>query len=118
MQLMLKALREEKHMSQSELAAAIGTTMRKVSSWETMEVRIPLMEAARIADVLDCTLDELAGREYHPTGSFADPRQAELNRCWQRLDTERQDRLIGTAQDMEAAKRVKADPHVSRSEAV
>lgn len=105
MQLMLRTMREARGLTQKELAEAIGSTLRKVSSWENSEVRIPLLDAARIADVFDCTLDELAGRTSRNSSAYPDPRQAELNRCWESLDQERQDRLIGTAHDMEAAKR-------------
>lgn len=104
MQLRLKEFRKKRGMNQSELAEAIGTTMRVVSSWERLETPIPLVDAAKIADLFDCTLDELAGRDFVATAPYADPRQAELNRCWARLDTERQNRLVGTAIDMEAAK--------------
>lgn len=105
MQLRLKSMREARRMTQKELADAIGSTLRKVSSWENGEVRIPLADAARIADVFDCSLDELAGRDRQTTGRYSDPRQAELNRCWESLDPERQDRIIADAQDMELAKR-------------
>ena len=97
MQLMLKTMREMRHMSQGELAAAIGSTLRKVSSWETLEVRIPLMEAAKIADVFDCTLDELAGREFRSEAPYADPRQAELNRCWAEADDANRDTILSVA---------------------
>lgn len=106
MHLRLKAMREDRDMTQKELADAIGATLRKVSSWESLEVRIPLADAAKIADVFDCSLDELAGRDARFVGDYSDPRQAELNRCWESLDRERQDRLVGTAHDMEAAKKV------------
>ena len=104
MQLRLKELRKKRGLNQSELAEAIGTTMRVVSSWERLETPIPLVDAAKIADFFDCTLDELAGRDFVATAPFADPRQADLNRCWAHLDDERKDRLVQTAIDMEAAK--------------
>lgn len=52
------------------------------------------------------SLDELAGRKF-PSAAVppVDDREAELVRTWRGLDSERQGRLIGTAHDMEIAKR-------------
>ena len=49
------------------------------------------------------TLNELVGMET-ATHEYSDPRQDELNRCWESLDPERQDRILADAHDMEAAK--------------
>jgi transcriptional regulator with XRE-family HTH domain len=78
------------------------------TNYEQGKRELTLERAWFFADLLDVTLDELAGRDFHPApgADFADPRQTELNRCWERLDPERQDRLISTAHDMEAAKGV------------
>ena len=81
MNLQLAALRESNHRTQTELAAKVGATLRKVSAWERGETPIRLEDAAMIADVFGCTLDELAGREWSPS-EYSDPRQAELNKCW------------------------------------
>ena len=64
MELRIAALREAKHMTQTDLAKQIGSTLRKVSSWERGETPIRLEDAALIADVFECTLDELAGRQW------------------------------------------------------
>ncbi|MBQ9316800.1 MAG: helix-turn-helix transcriptional regulator [Atopobiaceae bacterium] len=105
MGLQLKAIRRSHKMTQKELAALIGQTDRVVGAWERGESALPIDEAARIADVFDVSLDELAGRDWHAGHEYADPRQSELNRCWESLDTERQNRVIADAQDMEIAKR-------------
>lgn len=59
-------------MTQTDLANAIGTTMRVMSAWERGETSLPFEDACRIADVLECRLDELAGREWRGEG-FGDP---------------------------------------------
>ena len=63
------------------------------------------------------SLDELAGRPFDARVSFSDPRQEELNRSFEALDPERQDRLVSTAHDMEAA-RHKGDAAIRPEEAV
>ena len=62
-----------------------------------------LSQAYDVALALGCTLNDLVGMD---TGvrQYSDPRQVELNRCWESLDSERQDRIIASAQDMEIAK--------------
>lgn len=98
MRLMLKEMRESRGITQKELANKIGSTLRKISSWETDEVRIPLLDAARIADVFHCSLDELAGRDFSSSDTYADPRQAELNECWQEADEAQRSIILGVAQ--------------------
>lgn len=66
MELQLRKLRRSKHLTQEELGLKIGQTARVLGAWEREETALPIDDAARIADVLECTLDELAGREFHP----------------------------------------------------
>ena len=102
----IKLMRERAGLSQQQVADILGIKKARYGDWERETTMINLREAVRLADLFHCTLDELAGREWHPSIPYADSRQAELNRCWESLDRERQDRLIGTAHDMEAAKKV------------
>lgn len=64
MELQLRRLRKRNDLTQDQLAMRINSTLRKISSWERGETQIPLSDAAKIADVLECSLDELAGRQW------------------------------------------------------
>lgn len=68
MELQLRRLRRSERMTQEELGAKVGQSARVIGSWERGESAMPIDDAARIADVLECSLDELAGREFHPVG--------------------------------------------------
>jgi transcriptional regulator with XRE-family HTH domain len=58
----LKRLREAKGLTQEALAERAGVSLGAVRQWEQSK-RTPLLDAAaRVADVLEVTLDELAGR--------------------------------------------------------
>jgi transcriptional regulator with XRE-family HTH domain len=58
----LKRLREAAGLSQAALAKAAGVPVGTLRGWEYAR-RTPLLDAAaRVADALGCTLDELAGR--------------------------------------------------------
>jgi transcriptional regulator with XRE-family HTH domain len=61
----LKRLREAAGLSQPELSRRAGIPLGTLRGWEYGR-RTPLLDAAaRLADALNITLDELAGREAH-----------------------------------------------------
>lgn len=55
----LKKLREEKGLSQTELAELLGVDQSSVCLWERGKTFPRNKTAVRLADVLGCTLDEL-----------------------------------------------------------
>lgn len=59
----LRQKRRAKRLTQEELAEAIGTAQQVVSSWEKEQRWPTLFNAINTADALDCTIDELVGRE-------------------------------------------------------
>ena len=54
--------RKEKNMSQESLAKALNTTPTTIGRYERDEVKPSIEVAAKIADVLDVSLDYLIGR--------------------------------------------------------
>ncbi|HAM14777.1 MAG TPA: hypothetical protein DCP91_02715 [Eggerthellaceae bacterium] len=62
MELMLKELRKKNRITQEQLAEMVGATKRKIGAWERGENDIPMDYAVSIADALECSVDELAGR--------------------------------------------------------
>jgi len=59
----IRAMREKRGLSQSELAEKIGLQKQNVSAFER-GVKIPSLEKmVAIADALRCTTDGLLGRE-------------------------------------------------------
>lgn len=97
MKLKLKQIRVGLGLSQQDVAARLNMPVRRYGSYEREERSLSLRDAALIADVFDCTLDELAGRDFHPATPYADPRQAELNRCWAEADGDRRDTILQVA---------------------
>jgi transcriptional regulator with XRE-family HTH domain len=58
-----KRLRQAAGLSQAALAAAAGVPLRTYQEWEQGQ-RTPLLSAAaKVADALQVSLDDLAGRE-------------------------------------------------------
>ena len=58
-----ESARKKAGLTQKELAEKMGVDQSAVSFWETGK-RVPRgAKLLRLADVLDCTIDELFGRE-------------------------------------------------------
>lgn len=107
MDLQLKRLRKNSELTQTDLAERIGVSMRVISSWERQETALPLEDAARIADVLDCSLDELAGR-YDYIGAYSDERQRDLNSNFEELTDEGKDAALGSVRGIRASESARA----------
>ncbi len=59
----LKDLRQDKNLSQVELANTIGVGKSIISLWEKNECEPTLTKLVAIADYFGVTIDYLAGRE-------------------------------------------------------
>ena len=55
-------LRKEQHLSQRQLAAAIGTSQANLSRWEQGLNEPSIMECWRLADYFEVSIDVLCGR--------------------------------------------------------
>ena len=67
----IKKMRERAGLNQQDVADALGIKKARYGDWERETTTINLRDAIRLADLFECTLDELAGREWH--GSEASP---------------------------------------------
>ena len=59
----IKEMRDRMGMSQRDLAARLGLSPGAVALWELGRTNPTMENLLALADVLDCTLDELFGRE-------------------------------------------------------
>ena len=85
--------------SRKKFGAAIGESERRIKSWETFETRISLEDACKVADFLDCSLDELAGR-WDYVGRYSDDRQRRLNQAFGHLDDSQKNIAVGAVEGM------------------
>lgn len=58
----LKQLRKEQKITQSDVAAALGVTIRQYQRWESGEQTTVLENLIALADFFDVSLDYLCGR--------------------------------------------------------
>ncbi len=109
MELQLMKLRKKAgYKNRDQFAEKIGVNKYTYRSWETGAAMMNLEQACMVADVLECTLDELAGRE--PPAGWTDEFQAELNRFYEECTPDRRAGILQVARDGalasgEAAKR-------------
>lgn len=100
MNLQLQQLRKAAgYKSRGKFAETLGISERKLKAWESQETRITFEDACLIADVLHCSLDELAGRTAY-VGSYSDSRQAQVNDDYARLSESKKDAAADTVRGM------------------
>lgn len=63
MNLRLKEIRKERGLKGVQMAARMGVSQPNYSAWENGKTSFTLEQACQLADILHCTLDELAGRK-------------------------------------------------------
>lgn len=61
----LKAAKDDRYISQGEVAEAIGVSNASISNWETGTCAIDLEDAWKLADYYGVAIGELAGRAEH-----------------------------------------------------
>ena len=59
----IKELREEKKLSQDNLAKLIGTSQRNIGRWENEENEPTYSQLVKLADFFDVSIDFLVGRD-------------------------------------------------------
>lgn len=99
MELKMKQLREARNLSQADVAAAINVPVRRYGSWERGERNMNLEDAAMIADVLECSLDDLAGRIWPSSSIHLSSEELDLIDNYRSSTPERKRLLSLTAQD-------------------
>ena len=102
MLLTLRDIRKKKGFTQQELAAAVGATKRQIGAWERGENDLPMDYAVSIANVLQCTVDEIAGRrEEQPLPRFPlSASEYELLVIFNKLNERDKKRLLTFARTM------------------
>ncbi|WP_373205696.1 helix-turn-helix domain-containing protein [Clostridium tertium] len=58
----LKELREDKGLNQTDLATILNVSRQTISGYETGSIEPPFSTLIKLADIYNCSLDYLAGR--------------------------------------------------------
>lgn len=101
MKTQLQKLRKKAgYKTQEAFAEAYGMNPRTYGSWERGEVELSLAIAFQLTEFLECTLDELVGRDA-PSPQYADPRQRALNNCYENMNADGKETLVKVARSLE-----------------
>lgn len=88
------------YRSAKAFAERLGMNVASYTDYEQGRTGLSIERAWEIADILECSLDELGGRNFTPPGmqpTFADPYQAELNACYEASTPDGKSVILGTA---------------------
>ena len=102
----IKRMRENWGRSQQEAADALGISIRRYGGWEREEREINLRDAIRLADLFECTLDELAGRDWPSEALTAE--ESELVEGFRSSDPRGREAIMDTARREAGASRREA----------
>ena len=89
----LKELRQERGLSQAELAKAIDTAQPNIARWENGFNDPSSTQLVKLADYLNCTTDFLLGREDDfgiPETASREVKKAGFYRLFEKLSTDEQ----------------------------
>ncbi len=101
---MLQHLRKKAGLKQGEMAERLGVNNRTYGAWERGEAMINLAQACACADVLGCSVDELAGRSWPPRNTAEEPQDdllaRELVERYEALSADGRVNLLGVARGL------------------
>lgn len=80
----LRQLRKARQLTQKRVAELLGISPRVYTRWENGDATPLFGTVVKLADILDVTLDELAGRK--ETNGEASIHKAELHRLYEEFD--------------------------------
>ena len=102
METQLQALRKKAGFKSAKaFAEKIGMNAYTYTNYEQGKANFTLAQAWEFADLLGCSLDELAGRQWPPEGASAsvDPMREELVRCYDASTAENRHSLVVAARN-------------------
>lgn len=117
MNLRIREIRNALGITQQELATRMDIDLKTIGNWERGKTIPNAEQVWNCSEALGTDPDTLLGWP-ETVSSYSDPRQAELNRCWESSTPQRQDALLMTARDFAASSREGTERDVLREEAV
>lgn len=94
--------------SAKEFAEHAGMNVSTYTDYEQGRSGFSLEKAWEFADILDCSLDELAGRK-RPRKEFADQEQESLNRYYESMNRDGRTALLSSARLMSGSPDVRIE---------
>lgn len=107
----LQAMRKRAgYKSAVAFAEHMGINPYTYTDYEQGRIALSLEQAWEFADELHCTLDELAGRDFHPPGEVVqDPFERELVSCYRGSTADGKANILGNARGQAALSQNRAE---------
>lgn len=110
----IKELRENASLSQLELAKKLNTSQRNIGRWENEENEISASNLVKLADIFECTIDYLVGREddfgvISSSESSLNGEEERLLSLFRQLPNTRKKTILDTMSDMVSARKLSED---------
>lgn len=105
--LKIKEIREDKNLSQQEVAKAIETSQTNIARWENGKNEPSYLQLVKLANFFNCSIDYLVGNDeteqitqFEPKAVLSE-KEKELLRVYQSLSENGKKTLIGSAHNIE-----------------
>lgn len=118
MNLKIREIRKNAHISQADLASKICVSLRTIGSWERGETIPDAEQLWNCAEALNCTPNDILGwYESHPKETMLeDLYERELIGCYRESTVQRQANILQTARDAAGMSKEAAEPAVHEPE--
>lgn len=115
----LQRIRKERGFKSAKaFADHMGMSPRTYTNYEQGITSLTLDMAWKFADALECTIDELAGRQW-PNNAYSDQRQQMLNDDYQHLTESGKDAAAGAVRGIRASESARDEsPRLRNSKGV
>ena len=99
----MKEIRKSRNLTQQALATSVGATVRQIGAWERGENDLPMDFAVSIANVLRCSIDDIAGRSgFEDISTTLSSDEERLVGYYRSMSPDMQQTLIATAENFSA----------------
>ena len=99
----MKEIHKSRNLTQQALATSVGATVRQIGAWERGENDLPMDFAVSIANVLRCSIDDIAGRSgFEDISTTLSSDEERLVGYYRSMSPDMQQTLIATAENFSA----------------
>ena len=114
--LMIKEIRHRKGLKAKEVAEKMGVSQQRFSNWERGVREMNFLEAINLADIFECSLDELAGRDF-PQAPALTPAESTLLDTYRTTDARGRESIDSVATAQRGTDETKSDMDTGRKAA-
>ncbi len=101
MEFNLRKVREAANLTQAQIAKAVSRDVKTVGNWEKNKTYPNAEEIWRIAELCNCSPNDIFGWTTEDSYMYSDPGQQRLNDCYENMNQAGKTTLVSVARSME-----------------